>query len=147
MKKECKKAVSPVITTVLLVMIVIVLASLIVVWGTTFIPEKLSKFGNPIENECSNVQFSATSQGTDISIVNTGDTHIYKVGVRAEGAAKSTIKYEDIKLNPGSVATISPSHLGDADSAIVIPVLLAETEGSKIQEFSCSQETWRTVGL
>ena len=70
MKKECKKAVSPVVTTVLLVLIVLILATLIIIWGTQFIPEKISKFGNPIEDGCSNVEFSASFQGGKLYLVN-----------------------------------------------------------------------------
>lgn len=147
MKKESKRAVSPIITTVLLVLIVLVLASLIVVWGTTFIPEKLSKFGSPIENGCDSVQFTATTQGSDIYIVNTGDIHLYKLGIRAKGAAKSTIEYEEVNLNPGGVKTISLSNIVGAEEVVIIPVLLGATDKDKIQEFSCTESSWKTIGL
>ena len=146
MRKEDKRAVSPVITTVLLVLIVLTLAILIIVWGTQFIPEKLSKFGNPIEDGCSNVQFTASLQEGKLYLVNTGDVYIHKVGLKSKGAAKSTIDPNEVSMNPGDAESIDFDSTG-VDELEIIPILLGETEGEKIQEFSCSESSWKTISL
>lgn len=144
-KKE-RKGVSPVITTVLLVLIVLVLATLIIVWGTQFIPEKLSKFGASIEDGCSNVKLTATPSGEGanmmLALANTGDIHIYKIGVQTIGGSSSEIKTYDLGpnnngLKPGDTFSINVN-AGSADKLEIVPIILGETEGKTIQEFSCS---------
>ena len=84
-----KKALSPVITTILLVMIAIILAIIILMWARGFIKEGVQKFDNPIEDVRRDVVFNAQVAGSkEISVINSGSVPIYKFGVEISGEAR-----------------------------------------------------------
>lgn len=144
--KRGKNAVAPVITTILLVLIVLVLASIIIVWGLSFIPEKVAKFGGPIENACADVGFTAEYSGSQISVVNTGNVPIYRFRIKQDSQARSDIDTGDvIKLNPGSAEVLSSTIAAGTSEITLIPVLLGQTDSGKIQEFSCPSSSWQII--
>lgn len=144
---KSKKGVSPVITTVLLVLIVLTLASLIIVWGVTFIPEAIAKFDSPIENACQNVDFTAQKvSDSTISIVNVGNVYIYKIGVKEVGGPRSQIKENAVELTSGE--TYSALNIGISSGQVsVIPIILGLTESGEYQEYSCEEANWKTVTM
>jgi len=149
-----KKAVSPVIATIMLVLLVIVLAAIIVLWGTTFIPEALTKFDRPIEEKCNEVKFSAelseAGAASKISVVNEGSVPIYKFSVRKQSSSESTVTTTDSKnLLPGSSVIIDAdtSSLSSGDEIDIIPILLGKTKSNKIQENQCSQLSWQVIEM
>ncbi|MCR4284778.1 MAG: hypothetical protein NUV97_01885 [archaeon] len=82
-----KRGLSPVIATVLLVLLVLVLSSLIFLWARGFISEQIDKFGRPIDVLCNTVDFSVerveTVSGEDaLEVVNNGDIDIYHLDVK-----------------------------------------------------------------
>lgn len=149
-----KKAVSPIIATIMLVLLVIVLAAIIVLWGTTFIPEALTKFDRPIEEKCNEVKFSAelseAGAASKISVVNEGSVPIYKFSVRKQSSSESTVTTTDSKnLLPGSSVIIDAdtSSLSSGDEIDIIPILLGKTKSNKIQENQCSQLSWQVIEM
>ena len=82
---ENKRALSPVIATVLLVMLVLVLAAIIFLWAKGFVGEQLQKRGQPIENICKEVSFNAqfVSSGDFIEITNLGNIPIYQFDIKS----------------------------------------------------------------
>ena len=147
--KRGKKGVAPIVTTVLLVLIVLVLATIIILWGTTFIPETLAKFDEPVENSCITVAFTAEISGSEIFIVNSGDIPIYKLKLRQEGVSSSDTQEtdDDFILNVGASKSVSVTLDPEADELQIIPVILGKTEDGKIQEFQCAESSARTLQL
>jgi len=151
MNKRDKKAIAPVITTILLVLLVLVLASIILLWGITFIPEALTKFGGPIENSCSDVSVSAQITGNAISVTNLGSVPVHRFKIRLEDESSSEEKESNDDLPVGGAVSIDPidasdtKKLEDYDDVSLIPVLLGETDEGGIQEFYCGEENWVSV--
>lgn len=144
------KAVSPVITTILLVLLVLILASIIVIWGFKFIPEALTKFERPIEEKCSETKFSAELAGSEISIINEGDVPVYRIGMKKEGKLRADVEYSDaLNLLPGGTAKAKPDLAGYAtgDKIDIIPILLGKTKEGKIQEYSCAESSWQVIEI
>lgn len=144
-----KRAIAPVITTILLVLIVLVLASIVILWGVSFIPEALAKFEAPIEQACDDISFSADVSGSEISVSNLGSIPIYKFSVREEGQKKSEIKTTgETKLGVGGAATLDITlSSGFTGQLTIIPIILGETEDGKIQQFSCPETSWKIIGV
>jgi len=84
-----KKGVSPVIATVLLIMIAIILAIIILLWANQFLNrEKLTKFGGEaIENACDRIQFTAEAIQADrkIYVINEGNVPLFGLKVTKKG--------------------------------------------------------------
>jgi flagellin-like protein len=82
-----KKGLSPVIASVLMILLVIILASMIFLWARGFVGEQIEKFGQPIENLCESVDFvaqvvSGTSTKYALEIVNRGDIDIFHLDIK-----------------------------------------------------------------
>ena len=144
-----KKAVSPVITTVLLVLIVLILAMLIFLWARGFVGERVSKFDDPIERACESIALDATYTSGRVQVVNEKDIPIYRVGLNIEGGADDEIVYypkdpdnENIILRGGGVGTYPPVGMDQFNAASgevieIIPVILGQNEEGGVEEFAC----------
>lgn len=146
-----KRGVSPVITTVLLVLIALVLAAMIIMWGYAFIGESLTKFeGQDISLACDAVSITADydSAEKEIAVVNTGDIPIFKVGVKSESDAETTYsEYPPVKLNSGGSRTLIVDIPTGAKKLNIVPIILGKTSSDKIQEYPCPEASWRTIVL
>lgn len=144
---ESKKALSPVITTVLLVLIAIILAVIIFMWAVAFRGEQITKFisgeKKDISISCDSVVFSAELAGNQISIVNTGDIPIYRFDIRIEGNVNSkiaSINSETSRVNPGAAKSIDIAFLGTLPPGTeikIIPILLGTDKDGAEKEASC----------
>ena len=77
-----KRALSPVIATLLLVSITLVLAAVVFFWARHFIGEAITKEGEKIELLCDDVRFVAEAYGGKLQLQNTGTVPIYAVEIR-----------------------------------------------------------------
>ena len=88
MESRCnKKALSPVIATVLLILLVIILATIVFLWARGFLGEQIEKFDRPIDYACDAISFEARlvpglGGKYAIEIVNTGDIDIYNFQIK-----------------------------------------------------------------
>ncbi len=145
MKKRCvdnKRALSPVIATVLLVVLVLVLAAIIFLWVRGFITEQIEKSGEAIENICNSVNFDANINNGYLEVVNRGTVSI--------------AQFELKKITGGDSEKISitfPANVGESfsediseklysgetpDEVIVYPVLLGTVRGGiENKHFTC----------
>ncbi len=154
-----KKGVSPVIATVLLILIVIVLATIILLWARSFRTEQVIKFGEPVETSCSRVQFQVqetqNADSLDLSLVNTGDIPIYKFAIKKISSGKSEFIYEHVNVleskgsllqgQSGKIESISiESNIKEIQ---VFPMLLGKNEKGKKREFICPKEYSVTIKL
>jgi len=148
MIKKQKRAISPVITTVLLIFIAIVVVAIILLWARGFIKEKVMKFDEPAERACEKVNFEA-SRGNDKSqliINNLGDVHIYKIGARVTNEGESRVIYSTTE-NFGQGSTKLAAFDSDLTGKIeVIPIILGKKEKSEeIQEYQCPVNYWKEI--
>ncbi|MFA5061323.1 MAG: archaellin/type IV pilin N-terminal domain-containing protein [Candidatus Pacearchaeota archaeon] len=81
-----KKGLSPVIATVLLIVLVFVLFALIFLWMRGLISEQIEKNEQAIENVCPSVTFQAdlVREGSNyfIEVINRGSVHIHRLEVK-----------------------------------------------------------------
>jgi len=152
MKREMKRAVSPVITTVLLILLVIVLAAIIFLWAKGFNSEAISKSISGSEPRaislvCDDVKLSATISGSDLSIVNQGNVPVYKVGIRSGNGAQSTITEKEINLGAGSTTVVSDVDTTGIDKIEVIPILLGQKEDNTYEQYSCPKDNWQVITI
>ena len=142
-----KKGVSPVIATVLLVGMVVALALIVFVWMSAFTKEAITKFdGENIELSCNKVEFQASYFGSQLSISNIGNVPIYDMRLKLVGRSGQTSKnlkdlqdWPSFGLNPGGSFVGDVAGVSGADDAILVPILLGESEKGK-RVFSCDEE-------
>ncbi len=124
-----KKAVSPVVSTVLLMIIVIILALIIFLWARSFIGERVEKFGKPVDNVCQEVNFRASLEGDKLLLVNQGNVPIHAINIKEVSPGTSEITEKIIDLDKGSSKNETISLRLTTDSVVVIPVLLGKSSG------------------
>ena len=146
--KGFKKGVSPVVATVLLVVMVIIIGLIIFLWFRSFTGDALTKFGGRnIELVCGEVQMLVNYDRGEFSITNLGNVPIYSVELKiTEGRSHSTESITDLSskwkenfklgLRQGQIFSDYTNPLietiDDADEVLVIPVLIGtSSEGDK----------------
>ncbi len=126
-----KKAISPVIATVLLVVVAIALFVIIFFWIKGFQKESIMKQGTSIENICSRLKFTVQASGENLNILNNGDVPIqaFKV-IYGDGSAHDLNEL----LMPGEsrIATCS-------GTTKIIPVLRG-TKGASEENYACESQ-------
>jgi len=137
MKKRYKnkKAVSPVIATVLLIVVAIALFVIIFVWMKGFQKETIMKRGTAIENICPQVKFTAQKSGTQLQILNTGDIAIqsFKI-VDGNGTAHDAPANSTEPLMAGETLTTSCS-----GNTKIIPILKGQSTSDK-NTYACEAQ-------
>lgn len=148
-----KKALSPIISTILLVMIVIVIAIIILLWSQGFIKEAILKEiageSKRVEAYCSEVVMKSVVQddGT-FGVSNAGTIPIYRLNVKLVGLDSGNSEIVKIEgsegiLNPGNIKIIENPSIGSYDSyqeIKIIPVLLGKSKSGEVKEFECPEE-------
>jgi len=139
-----KRGLSPVIATVLLIALVLVLAAIIFMWARGFISEQIEKFGTPIEDLCSTVDFDIeiidTAIGYDFEIANRGNVPIHKFDIKEIRGGESEIQQFPISLDEGEAVRRPVSLRSDTEKIIVYPVLVGNIRGKSINKvFTCSE--------
>ncbi len=137
-----KKALSPVIATVLLISIALVLAVIIFIWASSFITEVVQKNEEPVENSCDDIRFRAEADSNQktIFIVNEGNIPLYglEVNIKTRGGISSGIKEYDktgrtILSGSGENAEIDlKEDIDSGDELVLVPIILGEGKNSKV---------------
>lgn len=159
-----KKGVSPVVATVLLIVIVIVLGTIIFIWARGFLSESATKGDRVVESSCEDVNFEVqiapgasqcdNGNGWAIDINNIGNIPIY--GIKVLRYDDSTGAIDNIPLSDetfeGGTVTVGRSSyvcmtnepLNSGDKFRIIPKLLAEKEERKIA-YTCPEKDGQTI--
>jgi len=130
MKRMGSRGLSPVIASVLMIMLVLVLAAMIFLWARGFISEQIEKFGQPIEDACSNVDFSVAKYGENkLEIRNRGNVDIWYLDVKVfDEDGNSEIRKFDVRVDAGNTTMVPISLYMDSgepiDKIIVYPALI-----------------------
>lgn len=157
MKKKNKKALSPIVTTILLVALTIGIISIIFFWFRGMVQEGVVKFGKNIELVCDDVSFDASYSSGTISIVNNGNVPVFLVNIRYEsGGSYQTKGIKDFSagsswptngLNQGGTFSGSiGSEIGTVDKLTVYPVLIGTASGQQ-KTFVCEGQYGQEVNL
>ena len=132
-----KRAISPVIVTVLLILLALVLAAIIFLWARGFLGEQVAKFDKPIEQSCPDIRLTATKvSATQITVSNNGNVPVFKLAIREKsGSGAVTIKdTKEVNLIKGMSTAITITAGTTVD---FVPILLGKTEKGKTSEYSC----------
>lgn len=141
MKIEGKRGLSPIIATVMLIIIVMILGAMIYIWARGFVTESVIKFNEPIQNSCANVKMVADAYGGKIRITNQGTVAIYGLEVQKQGVgatySSGVIPFDSTVTTGQNGETNLPSGLAVNDAITIMPVLLGEG-GTAKKSFSCT---------
>lgn len=159
LEKRDKKAVSPIIATVLLISIVIVLAAIIFLWARAFLAEKAVKGDRAVEVSCGEVEFESQvipggcgAGNVAVDINNIGNVHVY--GIKVFKWVENQGLGEVIFDGPFSMGTVTVGksdtvcllnvNVQSGDSFRVVPKLLAEQDGKRVA-YTCPEKDGITV--
>lgn len=146
-----KRGLSPVVASMLLILLAIVLAILIFLWSRGFFFEQVEKFGKPVDLLCASVSFkidrvNATGNtGYDtLEVLNTGDINIYGFEIKKHYEGNSEVMIVDLAVPAGKVR-VGEAYMRMEGSSIVpdrvevFPILSGTVRGqaSRVQ-VSCS---------
>lgn len=146
MKILAKRGLSPVVATVMLVVLAIVLVGIILLWAKSWVGEKIQKdLGGgveAVESFCDDVDFIAEIETSGkVSVSNSGNVPLYGMEIRKKGAgfeeSLGSVDFEN-GLPKGSSKTSSDGVEGvnPGDELTAIPILLGETESYK-KPYTC----------
>lgn len=150
---KCKQALSPIITTVLLIAIALVLASLIFMWASGFWGEQVAKFVDgvemPIEQACSDVLITGSiSGGKSVSVINQGEIPVYKLRFLISGGGDSSKEDKEVNLAAGASTSVALAEDTTGKELKIIPVLLGTVvdDGEKTEEYPCTNAAQEMTG-
>ncbi len=137
-----KKAVSPIIATVLLLLLVFILASIIFLWSKGFIKESVLKdiAGNEktIDKYCPDVKLETfVDNDGSFGFNNVGNVPLYSFDLKLSKAGTSQLDARTNIVNPGSSIRIDDKNYNDYEEVKVIPILLGKKKSGGTQQFQC----------
>ena len=145
-----KRGLSPVIASVLMIMLVLVLAAMIFLWARGFISEQIEKFGKPVDELCGSVDFRVesiednTGRIVELEILNRGNVAIWHLDVKMFKDGNSEISKFDFQVNAGAAVkedvTLVMEDGSEPDETIVYPAILGSVRGkSSNKAFTCTE--------
>jgi flagellin-like protein len=145
MKRFGKKGLSPVVATVMLVVLAVIVAIIIFLWARSLIGEVPTKFDRPIDEACDTivVRAEAFQEDGEVYVVNEGNVPIYGFQVNKKGAGEISQTEEKFRgtLSPGETLSENegipfPSGTITDDVLVLVPIILGETSDFK-EEYTC----------
>ncbi len=144
-----KKAVSPVIATVLLIGITIALAGIVFIWAQGFVKEGAQKRGEPIERACDSVIFEAdvslnvSNQNQYLLEVNNkANIPIYGFDVKKLGEGKVIVHEilgQTIDVGNSARIDLTSADVNSRDELLVVPILLG-ARGDVRESHTCADQ-------
>lgn len=148
-----KKGLSPVITTVILIGLVIAIVSIVFFWFRGMVEEGVTKFGKNIELVCEDINFKATYDKTTgkLSIINDGNIHLYSISMKIIN--NGNYETQDLRdtlllpngLKPGEAEEITIGEYTEG-SLELTPILMGKSEkGNKM--FICGGQYGKNIEI
>lgn len=139
-----KRGISPVVATVLLIVIALILGVIIFLWARSFVMEKAVKFGEPIENACGSISFEAEADSisSEISIINRGSVPIYEFEIyKLDSGSRTFVVKAGCRAKTGIGAgencnVLVTEGLTSGRQISIVPVILG-TKGNENEEYTC----------
>jgi flagellin-like protein len=138
-KRKEVKGLSPVVATVLLIVIVIAIALIVFIWISGMIDESVTKFnGRNIKLVCEEVSFQASYSDGILYVSNPGNVPIFGMSIRVTGDGSHIT--QDIRTIEGANWPESGINQGGTFSApltfngeeiTLFPVLLGESDSGR----------------
>jgi flagellin-like protein len=148
-----KKGVTPIISTVLLVMIAVVIAVIILIWYLNFQGEQLLKFDMPIDTACSKVMIEPyINSDKTTGYKNKGNIPVYGINLKMTDVNGNTYTKkitgdEGGKTNIGDVTSFLTKTGTRIDYYTIdqstyseikfVPILYGKTSSGIIKEYEC----------
>lgn len=137
-----KRGVSPIIATVLLIVMVVVIASIVFLWIRGMTQETITKFGGTnINLICNDVKFDASYSDGMLYLSNVGNVPIF--GMKLKLYKGGSFETKDLKDNPawgwpdyglnqgGTFSASLGSVISGNDKIVLIPVLIGNSDKGK----------------
>jgi flagellin-like protein len=136
-----KRGLSPVIATVLLIMLVFILAAIIFLWMRGFVSEQIVKFDKPAEETCQQVEFDAELMYPTLQVVNRGNIPISGFEMKVyQDDGNSEIKKLPIGLGEGQSLRSDFSQYGESAALRIVlsPIILGNVKDKTInKQYTC----------
>ena len=104
-----KHGLSPVIASVLLILLVVVLVSMLFLWARTFFSDRTEGAEQPLEELCSGIYFTvdvtAGSSNHTLEIINRGNVNISAFEIKMYSSGRSEITKVDVGVSVGQSVT------------------------------------------
>ncbi len=149
-----KRAVSPLIATVLMITLTVAAAVIVYTWAHGLVKEQIEKFGKNAEQVCDQLNFNAdvrlvSANLFDLYLINQGNVPIYAVDITKIGKSKSVVDRRVITLSEGSstkqTLTLERSSYS---SILVLPVILGSVRGQQNEKpYACTQQYGQKLDL
>ena len=137
-----KKGISPVVASVLMILLVVMLSGMVFLWARGFISEQIEKFGRPIEEQCGEVSFDVMKSDNFLEIVNRGNIDIFHFDIKLSKGGNSEFQRFDFRIDSGEggreAVTLEMGDGTSPDEIIIYPALLGSVVGKKSNKiFTC----------
>ena len=151
-----KGGLSPVVASVLLVALVLVLAAIVFLWARGFISEQIEKFGQPIDEYCSQIVIEAqlidgpSGPKSELEIANRGSVDIKQFEIKEFTGGDSIVSRFDFSINKGGAVKEPVSftnNLEDIDKIIIYPALLGNVRNRNSNKIYTCLEQGRTINF
>jgi len=150
-----KKGLSPVIASVLLIMLVLVLAALIFLWARGFISEQVEKFGQPIANLCTSVDFAVElvrGNGADkLEVVNRGNVDIFYLDIKKYKQGNSETGKFKFSVDAGEARTEEIELVMEDETSpekiTVYPALIGTVKGKSSNKAVVCNDQGKDIAL
>lgn len=133
-----KRGLSPIIATVLLIVLGLTLAVIIFMWARVFIGENVQKNGQAVETLCDDIRFRAEAyddgSGIKLSLANDGTLPLGGVQVKKKEVFGEILQTQEIEtgLIAGQTSEFNlQSDFATGDEIIVTPILQGETNSGR----------------
>jgi len=149
------KGLSPIITTVLLIVLTISIIAIIFLWFRGMVEEGVTKFGENIKLVCDKVNFDASYSSGMLNIVNNGDVPIFRVNIKI--SQDGNYQTKDIKefssgsgwptvglAQGGTFSGELGSEIGSAKGISILPVLIGTSSKGK-KTFVCAGQYGKEI--
>lgn len=143
------RGLSPVIASVLLILLVLVLAALIFLWARGFVSEQIEKFGKPIEQMCESVDFEVQRVELDLEIINRGNVDIRYFDIKMFKDGDSELEKFDFQVDVGESIREEVNLLmkGNVvpDEVIIYPALIGNAKGGDSNKMFTCMDAGKTI--
>jgi flagellin-like protein len=141
-----RRGVSPVIATILLIMIVIVLALVVFLWLKGLTGEAITKFEQNAELICLNqISFQAQQTGDTLTIRNTGTTPIYRIRIKEESRNYQITDLESnwpkSGLGQGQSVSVQHTPTSGIEKLKLIPSIVGYNKEEQLAIYICDEST------
>ncbi len=148
-----KRGLSPVIATVLLIVLVMVIAAIIFAWARGFISEQIEKFGQPIEKVCEDVSMEIDLKNPtggytyELQIANRGNVDIKSFDIKEVRGGDSEIKNFKFSVDVGKALKKEIDVGPEVDTIFIYPSLLGSVKGKSSNKIFTCLEHGKQINL